>query len=83
MNLKRIASVLRFEIIKMSHNAKAAHLASSLSCIDIVITLYDKVLKIFPTNPKNPNRIKTARTATATIIIFLDVFLSTLHIVLV
>ena len=56
MNLKRIASVLRFEIIKMSHNAKAAHLASSLSCIDIVITLYDKVLKIFPTNPKNPNR---------------------------
>ena len=56
MNLTQIASTLRFDIIKMSNLAKAPHLASSLSCIDIVLTLYEKVLKIFPKNPKNPNR---------------------------
>ncbi len=58
MKLKNIASRLRLEIIKMSNRAKAPHLASSLSCIDIVITLYEKVLKIFPKNPGKLSRDK-------------------------
>ena len=56
MNLKNISSVLRLEIVKMSNFANAPHLASSLSCIDIVLTLYEKVLKIFPKNPKKMDR---------------------------
>ena len=46
MKLKDLASRLRLEIIKMSNRAKAPHLASSLSCIDIVITLYE-MIKLF------------------------------------
>ena len=42
----------------MSNRAKAPHLASSLSCIDIVITLYEKVLNIFPKQPKKLSRDK-------------------------
>ena len=56
MKIKDVASSLRLDIIKMSNRAKAPHLASSLSCIDIVITLYEKVLKIFPKRPKNSTR---------------------------
>jgi len=56
MKLKDVASSLRLDIVKMSNRAKAPHLASSLSCIDIVITLYEKVLKIYPRKPKNPFR---------------------------
>ncbi len=58
MKLEDIASSLRFDIIKMSNRAKAPHLASSLSCIDIVITLYEKVLNIFPKQPKKLSRDK-------------------------
>ena len=58
MKLKDIASSLRLDIIKMSNRAKAPHLASSLSCIDIIITLYEKVLHIFPKQPKKLSRDK-------------------------
>lgn len=58
MKLEDIASSLRLDIIKMSNRAKAPHLASSLSCIDIVITLYEKVLNIFPKQPKKLSRDK-------------------------
>ena len=58
MKLEDIASSLRLDIIKMSNRAKAPHLTSSLSCIDIVITLYEKVLNIFPKQPKKLSRDK-------------------------
>ena len=50
MSLKKISNNLRFSIIKMSNETKAPHLASSLSCIDIVSTLYHSVLNV---NKKN------------------------------
>ncbi len=37
---KYLANKLRYNICKMSHTAKAAHLASSLSCIDLLISIY-------------------------------------------
>ena len=52
MDIKKLSNKLRFRIIKMSHDTKAPHLASSLSCIDIVATLYESVLKIKSKNPK-------------------------------
>lgn len=58
MKIEEVASCLRLDIIKMSNRAKAPHLASSLSCIDIVITLYEKVLNIFPKQPKKLSRDK-------------------------
>ena len=36
----------------MSHAAEAAHLASSLSCMDMVAVMYGGVLRIDPRNPK-------------------------------
>ncbi len=52
MNTIKLAAKLRYTVVQMSHRSKAAHLASSLSCIDILIILYEKILKI---NPKKRN----------------------------
>ena len=48
MNTTKLAAKLRYTAVKMSHNSNAAHLASSLSCIDILTILYEKILKINP-----------------------------------
>jgi len=53
MNTVKLATQLRYTAINMSYNAKAAHLASSLSCIDILAVLYEKILKI---NPKKKDK---------------------------
>ncbi len=51
-----LSKQIRFELIKMSHFGKAAHLGSSLSCADLIIALYSCFLKIDPKNPKDPLR---------------------------
>ena len=52
MNLKILSNKLRYSIVKMSNETKSPHLASSLSCIDIVATLYDAILNLDIKNPK-------------------------------
>jgi transketolase len=47
----RLAAQFRARVVTMSHAAKAAHLASALSCIDIVTVLYHSVLNIDPLRP--------------------------------
>jgi transketolase len=54
--LKAQAALLRGKVIEMSHAAQAAHLASSLSCADIVTAAYWHVLNINPAQPKDPLR---------------------------
>ena len=54
--LKLQAALLRGKVIEMSHAAQAAHLASSLSCADIVTAAYWHVLNIDPARPKDPIR---------------------------
>ncbi len=54
--LKRTAARLRGKVIEMSHAASSAHLASSLSCCDIVAAAYWGVCKIDPTRPEDPLR---------------------------
>jgi len=49
-------SKFRRQIIQMAYNAKEGHIPSALSILDIVYVLYDKILKIDPTNPTDPNR---------------------------
>lgn len=52
LNSIQLAAQFRATAVEMSHAAGAAHLASSLSCIDIVAVLYHSVLKVDPRNPK-------------------------------
>lgn len=54
--LKRIAAELRGEIIRYSHAAKIPHLASCLSCIDMLTVLYFAVLKLDEKNPQWQDR---------------------------
>lgn len=55
-NSIQLAAKFRARAIEMSHQAKAAHLASALSCIDIIAVLYDSVLRVDPNNPKWSDR---------------------------
>lgn len=54
--LRTQAARLRGRIIEMSHAAQAAHLASSLSCADILTVAYWHVLKVDPRQPDDPLR---------------------------
>lgn len=59
MNLQALESTaaeIRMKLVEMSHNAKAAHLGSSLSCVDILVALYWQLLSIDPEDPGNPGR---------------------------
>ena len=54
--LRLQAARLRGKIIEMSHAAQAAHLASSLSCADVLTAAYWHVLNVDSKNPKDPLR---------------------------
>jgi transketolase len=54
--LKRHAAELRGQVVTLSHQAKTAHLGSSLSCSDIVAAAYWHVLNIDSANPTDPDR---------------------------
>jgi transketolase len=54
--LQRRAAELRGKVVEMSHAAQAAHLASSLSCADILTAAYWHVLRVDPSRPKDPHR---------------------------
>jgi transketolase len=55
-DLGQIARELRFKLIEMSHAAGTPHLGSALSCVDILVAAYWKVLKIAADKPKDPLR---------------------------
>lgn len=54
--LRRKGAELRGQVVVMSHKAKAAHLASCMSCCDILAAAYWHVLNIDPTKPDDPLR---------------------------
>lgn len=56
MKSKKFINLLRYEVVKMSNRAKASHLASSLSCIDIIATLYFGIMNLSLKSYKNFNR---------------------------
>lgn len=51
-----LARRARIESLKMVHNARASHIASALSIIDILAVLYEEILNVFPADPDNPIR---------------------------
>lgn len=55
-NLNDIARELRARVIRMSHDGRAPHLGSSLSCIDILVAAYWRCLMIDPAAPLDPDR---------------------------
>lgn len=54
--LKTIAREIRGRVVAMSHAAKAPHLGSALSCVDILVAAYWAVLRIDPKQPQAPDR---------------------------
>ncbi|PCI31318.1 MAG: transketolase [Elusimicrobia bacterium] len=53
---EKLAINFRAKVIEMSHTAKTAHLASSLSCIDIIAVLYGQILNINSNNLLSADR---------------------------
>jgi transketolase len=47
---------MRQAIVDMAACAKRGHIPSALSTVEILVTLYDHVLRIDPRHPKDPNR---------------------------
>lgn len=56
INTEKIAKNIRINSLKMVHKAKASHIGSALSIVDIVAVLYGDVMKINSENPKDENR---------------------------
>jgi len=54
--LEGLARAIRFELISISHRAQSAHLAGSLSCVDLLVALYWNRLRINPGQPGDPAR---------------------------
>jgi transketolase len=52
----QLAAQFRARVVAMSNTANAAHLASALSCMDIVALLYHSVLQLDPLRPKWDDR---------------------------
>ena len=56
MELEEIALNLRKKIIEISYLSKSHHIGSELSCIDILVSLYFKIMKIEPKKPTHKDR---------------------------
>jgi len=54
--LKSIAKEVRKDIIRMTGNAGSGHPGGSLSCVEILITLFFKIMRHDPKNPKWEDR---------------------------
>jgi len=53
MEIVKLSAILRYKVIEMSYTAKTAHLASALSCIDLLAVLYEEVLNLDSKDPKS------------------------------
>lgn len=56
MNYENKAKELRAEILKMLFACQSGHPGGSLSCVEMLMTLYYRTMNIDPKNPKMPNR---------------------------
>lgn len=54
--LDKVAANVRHRLIRMSHDAQSAHLGGALSCVDLLVALYWRVLRIDPADPLDPSR---------------------------
>lgn len=54
--LEKTAREIRARLVALSHASGAPHLGSSLSCVDILVAAYWRVLQIDPQAPQDPLR---------------------------
>jgi transketolase len=54
--LEALSRKLRFKLIEMSHAAGTPHLGSALSCVDLLVAAYWKLVRINPAEASNPLR---------------------------
>ncbi|MDN3509120.1 MAG: transketolase [Candidatus Neptunochlamydia sp.] len=52
-DLQKLAAEIRYQLILMAKRGKAAHLGSSLSCVDLIVAAYWNYLNISPKDPQN------------------------------
>ena len=55
-NLVTLAARIRRHSIVMTHNARASHVGTSLSMVELLAVLYGRVLRVDPQRPDLPNR---------------------------
>lgn len=55
-DMREIARKIRVRLVELSHAARAPHLGSSLSCVDMAVAAYWGFLTIDPTRPDDPDR---------------------------
>ncbi len=55
-DLEALSRQIRGKIVEMSHTSRAAHLGSSLSCVDILVAAYWAALRIDLRHPSDPER---------------------------
>src|SRR3989338_3193648 len=56
VKLKKIASKVRRSILTMSYLAQSAHTGGALSCVEILVALYYRIMNVYPADPLNSNR---------------------------
>ena len=54
--LEKKARQFRATCVQMAHDGKQGHLGSALSCIDLLVALYYYWLRVYPDDPKRPDR---------------------------
>ena len=54
--LTEISKEVRKKILTMAFNAQSAHVGGALSCVEILVALYFKIMKVFPKDPENKLR---------------------------
>ena len=55
-DLEALGRRIRGKVIETSHRTRTPHLASCLSCIDVLVAAYFEVLRIDPARPKDEDR---------------------------
>jgi transketolase len=55
-NLRSRATAMRRDIVRLSYQAKTGHIGSSLSCVELVVSVFGHFLRRDPQNPTAPSR---------------------------
>jgi len=56
LKLEELSKILRSEMVSLAHLSDAMHIGSSLSCLDILLSLYFSIMNIDPKNPDKADR---------------------------
>ncbi len=54
--LQARARAVRARVLRMAHAGRTPHVASALSCVDLLVALYFSALRVDPANPEDPDR---------------------------